>query len=151
MDEVSIQVRFIRVLEKPVAAKVAGASGAVGVPDNFAIARSTAIRGLTMPFLVSVTLNPVDLNAFRIVRTLEDGAFCFAIAQAPVTCGVAMEVPFHLPYPVPGTADVIPEPGASRLKNDAEFEYEATALDVSSVAPTLTAVEIHPGEEIALI
>ena len=42
----------------------------------------------------------------------------------------------------------MPEPGASRLKNDAEFEYDATMLAVSSVAPTLTAVEIHAGEEI---
>ena len=100
MDEESTQLRFIWVLEKVVATKVVGAAGAVGVggvPDNCAIARSTAILGLAIPFLESTTLTPVDLKALSTVVTLAVGAFCFAIAQAPVTCGVAIDVPFHLP------------------------------------------------------
>lgn len=133
----------MRVLEMAVAASDVGAVGTAVL--NLASARSTAILGLVIP-LISVTLTPEAWNAARIVGTSAVVLFCFMIAQAPATCGVAMEVPFHVPYPVPGTAEVIPEPGASRLRNEAELEYSETVLTVSRVAPTLTAVEIHAGE-----
>lgn len=66
-------------------------------------------------------------------------------AQAPATCGVAMEVPRIDPKPAPGTDEVITEPGASRLRNGAVFEKLEIASVRSSVDPTLTAVEMQPG------
>ena len=57
--EVSIQVRLMRVLEKAVAASVVGAVGSAAGTSR-ASARSIAILGLTMLFLVSVTLTPLD-------------------------------------------------------------------------------------------
>jgi hypothetical protein len=43
------------------------------------------------------------------------GLACRSRANAPATCGVAMEVPVFSPYWFPGTADLMLVPGASSL------------------------------------
>ena len=80
---------------------------------------------------VSVTGLPVCLNAFSIADAR--GRFAWsAIANAPATCGVAIEVPsktskFVPPGPVPvGTEELIPSPGAKKSTSELALENEAT-------------------------
>jgi hypothetical protein len=66
-------------------------------------------------------------------------------ATEPATCGVACEVP--LITTPPASTDV---PGASRVRNDAEFE-NAVGTSSRSTAPTETAAGAHAGELIAFV
>jgi hypothetical protein len=66
-----------------------------------------------------------------------------------------MDVPWKLLNPPPGTDELITAPGASKDKNVALLENDETASatapkEPSPVEPTLTAVEIHEGKEMAL-
>ncbi len=87
---------------------------------------------------------PVVWRALSTVLTEAVGVFCLRIAQAPATCGVAMEVPLQVANPPPGTADVMDSPGARSERKEAELENQETSSD-SVVDPTLTADEIQPG------
>lgn len=71
-------------------------------------------------------------------------------AHAPATCGAAIDVPLKKEKPVPGTDELIEEPGASRFKNGAELENEETVSNLV-VEPTLTAEEMQPGEAMAVV
>jgi hypothetical protein len=64
----------------------------------------------------------VSVNRFNISVTLAVGNFCLSTAQAPATCGAAIEVPEKIAKPPPGTDDVIKSPGASKFKNWALLE-----------------------------
>src|SRR5438132_9322179 len=70
--------------------------------------------------------------------------------------GVVMEVPAKFAKPLSGIDESIHWPGARSERNEALLENEETSSAVvprepSSVEPTLTALEIHPGEESALV
>jgi hypothetical protein len=82
------------------------------------------MRGLLTdpPVLVSVIVTPVDVRAERISLTPAAGIFDFINAHAPATCGAAIDVPFQVWYPPPGTDDVMVDPGAKSERNDATFE-----------------------------
>ena len=56
-------------------------------------ATSRRMRGLVSPLRGSVTAKPLAANAARPWLTVRRGTFCFSTAQAPATCGVAIEVP----------------------------------------------------------
>ena len=56
-------------------------------------ASSTLIRGSCKPLRESVMVVPVAKSHCKIWPTDALGATCFIIAQAPATCGVAMDVP----------------------------------------------------------
>ena len=86
----------VSVIRKPVGARFAAA-------EKLRI-RSLVICGLAN---VSVTGLPVSSNACSTCVTVAVGAIWRAIAQAPATCGVAIEVPSNSsklppPGPVPG-------------------------------------------------
>ena len=71
-------------------------------------------------------------------------------AQAPATCGPAIDVPEKFSKVPPGTEELIHLPGASKFKNEALLEKLDTALTVvpklpSSVEPVLIALEIQEG------
>jgi hypothetical protein len=66
------------------------------VPVSLLNAASTWIRGLAMKLRLSVIDLPVDFNAFRISVMVAVVFFDFSTAQAPVTCGAAIDVPFKL-------------------------------------------------------
>src|SRR5262249_16914540 len=72
-------------------------------------------------------------------------------AQAPVTGGVAIEVPLAVANPLDmkdcGTEEKTESPGASRLRKLALFEKLEIAFCLV-VEPTLTALDMQPGEEI---
>jgi hypothetical protein len=78
------------------------------------------------------------------------------MAQAPVTWGVAWEVPLKKAKPPPGTEELMKDPGASRERKEAEFEEkieferDETTSDLV-VEPTLTAEEIQAGATRALV
>lgn len=97
------------------------------------------------PVRVSVTGNPVLWSDVKISSTVASGAACLSTAKAPVTCGVAIDVPLAMAYMPPGYEDVMDEPGAHRDMKEAAFEYDATT-SLLVVAPTLTTVEMQPGE-----
>ena len=78
--------------------------------------------------------------------TSASGTACFISAQTPATCGAAIDVPLSASYPPPVTDDVIESPGAHSDMNVAAFENHAT-WSCLSVAPTLTADEMHAGAE----
>src|SRR5215510_14046513 len=110
------------------------------------------MRGLVAVPLgrVSAIIRPVDWSAARIWSTVAFGAACFSTAHVPATCGVAMEVPVAEMKPPPVVDERINVPGASRETNEAMFEYESMTSDFV-VAPTLTAVEMHPGAATAFV
>ena len=68
---------------------------------------------MVTPLRSSVTLLPVVCKASRIWPTEALGAFSRRMAQAPATCGAAIEVPWKLAYLRPGTEEVMTDPGAS--------------------------------------
>ena len=92
---------------------------------------------------------PVVRKAVKIPSTLPvnppASAACFIKAQVPATCGVAMEVPEKTSKPPPGTEELMSPPGAISDKKEARFEKNEMPSSLS-VDPTLTAVEIQPGE-----
>ena len=123
--------------------------GAVGVAVavNLAAARSTRILG-NVPLNVFPIGAPVLRSAPRISATPAEGLTDFSTAHAPETCGAAMDVPLieTISEPaLPGNAEAIATPGASKSRYGAVFEVGQTVSDLN-VAPTLIADEMHPGE-----
>src|SRR5258706_6612404 len=101
-----------------------------------------------MPLRGSVIGRPVFCNADRTWETVAVGFADLSTAQAPATCGVAIEVPLAVPNP-PGTyasgrEEVTEPPGASRLKKLALLEKLEMVLSLF-VEPTLIAEEMQPG------
>ena len=120
-------------------------TGAPGLTSALS-ARSTWIRGrvVPVPARVSVIRIPVSLRAWRTSSTLAVGAACLRIAQAPVTCGAAIDVPLAIAKSPPGNDEMMSAPGANRDRKGATFEKSATWSSLV-VAPTLTAVDTHAG------
>lgn len=106
---------------------------------------------MTLPPLRASSIDtPVVVNADNTASTEAPGSFDFSTAQAPVTCGAAIEVPLFDPYESPGIDEFIEEPGARSETNEAIFEnQEIASADV--VDPTLIAVDMHAGAPIALV
>src|SRR5438105_4681270 len=81
----------------PPAATVVGLTlsdaGGGGAGASAASAWLRRMRGFAIPLRLSVIDRPVDCSAFRMVATDAPGLACFNTAHAPVTCGVAIEVP----------------------------------------------------------
>lgn len=114
-----------------------------------------------MPLRGSVIGWPVETKAFSTSLTVAVGFFCFRIAHAPATWGAAIEVPEKVKKSSFGIEDTITEPGASKLRNDAELEKHEIASSVevpklcvvqlllkpalANVEPTLIALEMQPG------
>src|SRR5258705_859953 len=109
-------------------------------------ARSTWILGrvVPVPARVSSIMTPVMLKAWRISSTLPVGLACLSTAQAPVTCGAAIDVPLAITNAPPGYEEVMLSPGANRDRKGATFEKYATWSSLV-VAATLTAVDTHAG------
>src|SRR5919198_3902443 len=113
-------------------------------------AERTRMRGLTTPLRASVIGLPVDCSAFRTVGTSAEGLMPFRTAQAPATCGVAIEVPLRTANPPPGTDELIEPPGASSSTSGDELENEET-VSFFSVEPTVIADEMHAGKLTAFV
>src|SRR4051794_20164731 len=111
-----------------------------------AVAENTRIRRRTIPLRPSVIGTPVLCSCESTLATDAVGAGCFMTAQAPATCGVAIEVPLKTAKPPPGTDELIEDPGAHRSSSVPEFENEDT-VSVFVVEPTVIAVEMQPGVE----
>jgi hypothetical protein len=96
----------------------------VGVAPSAERAASIWMRGLLTlpPVRMSSTVTPVNSRAARTSLTLALGSLDFIRAQAPATCGAAIDVPFQVSYPPPGTDDVMVDPGAKSDRNGATFE-----------------------------
>src|SRR4029079_5215022 len=71
-------------------------------------------------------------------------------AHAPVTCGVDIEVPSKFAHVSSGTDESTLTPGAKRSSSVPRLLKLATASE-SSVAPTVTAVEMQPGAPTAFV
>src|SRR4029434_10860146 len=104
------------------------------------------IRDFVMPLRGSVIGTPVFCSAVNSSATVAVGFADLSRAQAPATCGVAIEVPLAAPYAFPGIDDTTLPPGASRLRKLALLETPDIAFCLS-VDPTLIALEMHAGEE----
>ena len=91
----------------------------VGTESAITTASSTLMRGKTRLFRVSVIEVPVLDNHCKICAIDALGAACFMIAQAPATCGAAIEVPALYAYDVVVAlvADLMNKPGASKSSN----------------------------------
>src|SRR4030095_1508800 len=100
------------------------------------------------PFRGSAIWSPVVCRASNTSDTVAVGELCFKIAQAPATCGVAIDVPLKNPNSALGRDEKIDEPGAKRDKKDTEFEKDEIK-SAFVVDPTLTAVEMHAGSLMA--
>src|SRR6516225_452358 len=74
-----------------------------------------------------------------------EGTACLSRANAPATCGAAIDVPLNTSYPPPGTDELMFSPGASSDRKGAMSEKKDTS-SVRLLDPTLTADEIHAGE-----
>lgn len=139
-----------------VGATVGEATVAVGVGvglGSAAIAESTWIRAMPVtlpPLRESLMDAPVLVSAVNMALTDAPGSFDFNTAQAPVTCGAAMEVPLLNEYASPGTDEYIEDPGARSEMKEAIFEKEETVFD-EVVDPTLIAVEMQAGAPMALV
>ena len=92
---------------------------------------------------------PERLSAASSMSTVASGDADRSTAKAPATWGAAMEVPLMLENPPPGIEELMAVPGAKRSMKYALLEYAATKSPLV-VAPTVTAVEMHPGAPVAL-
>src|SRR4051812_9295681 len=99
------------------------------------------IRGFVTP--ARATGRPVACRCPRTSETVAVGLVCIMIAQAPATCGVAIDVPLNTAKPPPGTDELIEPPGAMSSTRLLMFENEETASFLS-VEPTVIAVEMQP-------
>ena len=143
----------VNVVSGPPALTDVGAMEArIGSGDTIPTAPPSRMRGLvTLPApRLSVTGRPVVANSVRMSSTVAAGLACFRTAHAPATCGVAIEVPLKVVNAPPGVDESMSVPGAKRSRSCDTFEKNATE-SISSTAPTLTAVEIQAGQEIALL
>ncbi len=93
-------------------------------PSRALSARSTWILGRVVPVPArgSVIGSPVLVRAWRISSTLAVGAACLRIAQAPATCGAAIDVPLATAKLSPGYDERISSPGANSDRKGATFE-----------------------------
>jgi hypothetical protein len=91
----------------------------VGAVSANATASSTLMRGKARLFRVSVIDVPVLDNHCNICAIDAVGAACFMSAQAPATCGAAIEVPALYAYDVVLVlvAELMKKPGASTSSN----------------------------------
>jgi hypothetical protein len=64
-----------------------------GVLLSAVIAVFTRIRGLVMLLRESLIARPLEVSACRTCETEAEGVFDFKTAQAPATCGAAIDVP----------------------------------------------------------
>src|SRR5215471_18494133 len=110
------------------------------------------MRGLVTvpPGRVSVMGRPEVCRASRMSSTVASGTACLRSAKPPVTCGVAMEVPLSWPKVPPVSEERMSSPGASRDRKEAAFENQESSSALS-VEPTLTADEMQPGDDSALV
>ena len=76
-------------------------------------ALSILMRFFTMLLRLSVIARPVDWSTARPSVTVIVGFLLLSTAQAPATCGAAIEVPANAAYAPLGTDEVIAVPGAS--------------------------------------
>src|SRR6185503_17574487 len=122
------------------------AGGVSSSPSRTLSARSTWILGRVVPVPArgSVIGSPVLVSASRISSTVAVGAACFRMAQAPATCGAAIDVPLDTAKLSPGYREMISSPGANSDRKGATFEKSATRSSFV-VAPTLTALDTHAG------
>src|SRR5262245_59388770 len=83
------------------------------------MAEPRLIRRLVMLFAWSVTASPVVWRINSRSATLAFGDFSLSTANAPVTCGAAIDVPLLLPNALPGTEELMKRPGASSFRKEA--------------------------------
>jgi hypothetical protein len=91
---------------------------------------------------------PVLFSAFSSSSTEATSFFERRAANAPATCGVAIEVPLKRANSPSGTEERMPLPGARRSRIEALFVNVETSSTLV-VEPTLTAEETQAGAEIA--
>ncbi len=104
---------------------------------------ATRIRGRVVS--TSATANPLVCSALRSWVTLAVGRACRSTANAPVTCGVAIDVPLRIPNVAGGSDDRMLLPGAKSNRNGATFENDETRSALV-VEATLIALEMQAGE-----
>ena len=145
--EVFVDVRVAVRVAVEVAVEVGGI-----IPSRAARARSSWMRGFVTvpPLRVSVIKTPVDVSAARIWSIVAPGAAERSRAKAPATCGDAIDVPFHVTNPPPGTDELTEEPGAKSVKKEATFEKGEMTFE-SIAEPTLTEEEMQAGAASALV
>src|SRR5262249_24155486 len=145
----------------PLAGAVSATVGGTFCPSstpnapNWVSVSPICISGFTNPLRGSVIGSPVICNAESTWATLAVGLADFRTAQAPVTCGVAIDVPLAVANPLhmkacgtEHTTEAQTEsPVASRLRKLALFEKLEIAFCVV-VEPTLTALDMQPGAAI---
>src|SRR5829696_6442904 len=89
--------------------------------------------------------------------TVLEGSLSSRSAQAPATCGAAIEVPLSLEKLPPGTDDKMPTPGASRSTIPEKLELGAMVSrfvvmeSFVVVLPTVIALEMHAGAATASV
>ena len=145
--EVFVDVRVAVRVAVEVAVEVGGI-----IPSRAARARSSWMRGLVTvpPGRVSGIETPVDVSAARIWSIVAPGAAERSRAKAPATCGDAIDVPFHVTNPPPGTDELTEEPGAKSVRKEATLEKDETRFE-SVAEPTLTEEEMQAGAAIAFV
>src|SRR5215213_1867651 len=82
--------------------------------------------------------------------TVLKGSLSSRSAQAPATCGAAIEVPLFLAKLPPGTDEAMLTPGASRSTIEEKLESGAM-VSCLVVLPTVIALEMHAGEATASV
>ena len=103
---VVLETPILVVLDEPMVVVLEAPIVVVLVGISELIAASTLMRG-TEPDgdrQEVAMLTPVLCSAASKLVTLPPGRACFINAQAPVTCGVAMDVPLHDSYDVSESA-----------------------------------------------
>jgi len=88
---------------------------------------------------------PVLFNEVRASSTVIPGSNDPSMANAPVTCGAAIDVPLFTPNWLFRTDDVIDEPVASKFKKLALLLKLETASNLV-VEPTLITLDMQAGE-----
>ena len=148
---------MFRLLPLTVAAKLVGAPGGpvgTGVPSSVKRALLMLMRGCDDPppglMRVSLMVVPVACSAASAAVTVAPGSACFRMAQAPATCGAAIDVPFLLPKALPVTEEVMSEPGANSDRKGALL-LKLDTSPASVMDPTLTAEEMQPGAPSAVL
>src|SRR5215207_5707066 len=102
------------------------------------------------PARVSVTSLPLSTNAKLMSLTVLKGSLSSRSAQAPATCGAAIEVPLSEAKLPPGTDETMFVPGASRSTIEDILESGAM-VSLSVVLPTAIALEMHAGAATASV
>ena len=153
-DHAQLAVVVTAIATVPASGPTARRPGVTAYPHDagkVASAASTLILGKARPFLGSVMAVPVPASAFRISVTDAEGRFDFIRAQAPATCGAAIDVPLRFPNAPPGIDERMVSPGASSERYWSvllKLETRSAGRKLPSVVePTLMAEEMHAGDE----